>query len=84
MLVLSRKHGERIFIGEDIVLTIVRIGGNTVRIGIEAPTTMRVVREELQPEAEPLTFEMELPEGEELDLSQLANWMCANWPHSPD
>lgn len=48
MLVLSRKAGERIQIGPDIVVTIVRIAGNTVRIGVEAPAELAVVREELK------------------------------------
>lgn len=48
MLVLSRKPGERILIGDDITLTIVRIGPNNVRIGIEAPRDTNIVREELQ------------------------------------
>lgn len=47
MLVLSRKPGEKILIGEDVTVTIVRIGPNTVRIGIEAPRSMNIVREEL-------------------------------------
>ena len=48
MLVLSRKVGERILVGDDIRITIVRIGGGGVRVGIEAPPTMNVVREELK------------------------------------
>lgn len=47
MLVLSRKTSERILIGDEIAITIVRIGPNSVRIGIEAPKTMNIVREEL-------------------------------------
>lgn len=47
MLVLSRKAGEQILIGEDISIEVVRIGPNTVSIGIEAPKTMRVDREEI-------------------------------------
>mgnify|MGYP002074903144 CR=1 FL=1 len=47
MLVLSRKSGERILIGYEIAVTIVRIGPNTVRLGIEAPRDMNIVREEL-------------------------------------
>jgi carbon storage regulator len=47
MLVLSRKPGERILIGDQISVTIVRIGPNTVRIGIDAPRDMNIVREEL-------------------------------------
>jgi len=49
MLVLSRKEGERIIIGDGIVLTINRIAGNRVAIGIEAPRDVRVVRGELDP-----------------------------------
>lgn len=47
MLVLSRKPGEKILIGDDIKVVVVRIGPNTVRIGIEAPRHLHVVREEL-------------------------------------
>lgn len=47
MLVLSRKPGERILIGDDVAVTVVRIGPNNVRIGIEAPRSMNIVREEL-------------------------------------
>ena len=47
MLVLSRKPGERILIGEDISITVVRIGPNTVRLGIDAPKDKNIVREEL-------------------------------------
>ncbi|HMO14414.1 MAG TPA: carbon storage regulator CsrA [Pirellulaceae bacterium] len=48
MLVLSRKVGERILIGENIAVTVVRITGGGVRIGIEAPAELPVIREELQ------------------------------------
>lgn len=52
MLVLSRKAGERILIGEDVVINIVRIGPNTVKIGIDAPKNVSIVREELCEPAE--------------------------------
>jgi carbon storage regulator len=48
MLVLSRKVGERIWIGEHISVTVVRVTGGGVRIGIEAPAELPVVREELK------------------------------------
>ena len=48
MLVLSRKIGERILIGEDIAITVVRITGGGVRLGIEAPNELPVIREELK------------------------------------
>ena len=47
MLVVSRKVGERIRIGDEIAVTIVRLTGGGVRIGIEAPREMPVIREEL-------------------------------------
>jgi carbon storage regulator len=48
MLVLSRKVGERILIGEDISVTVVRIAGGAVRIGVEAPPELAVIRQELK------------------------------------
>ncbi len=52
MLVLSRKVGEKILIGKDIAITVVRITGGGVRIGVEAPSELAVVREELKDELE--------------------------------
>ena len=46
MLVLSRKIGEKILIGDNIVLTIVKIDRNQIRLGIEAPHDVPVFREE--------------------------------------
>lgn len=48
MLVLSRKVGERIWIGDEISVTVVRVTGGGVRIGIQAPAELAVVREELK------------------------------------
>ena len=50
MLVLSRRESQRIRLGESIVLTIVRVNGDRVRVGIEAPPEIRVRRAELEPE----------------------------------
>lgn len=47
MLVLSRKESQRVRLGEDIVLTIVRVSGDKVRLGIEAPGDLLILREEL-------------------------------------
>ena len=52
MLVLSRKVGEKILIGDSISVTVVRISGGGVRIGIEAPADLPVVREELSKNSE--------------------------------
>lgn len=49
MLVLSRKLGEKIVIGDNIVVTVVKIDRNQIRIGIEAPGDVPVFREEILP-----------------------------------
>jgi carbon storage regulator len=49
MLVLSRKLGEKVMIGEGIVLTVVKVDRNQVRIGVEAPKDVPVYREEIAP-----------------------------------
>ena len=47
MLVLTRKTDEEILIGEDIKIKLVRVRGNSVRLGIDAPRDVRIVRGEL-------------------------------------
>ncbi len=49
MLVLSRKQSQRIKLGDSIVITVVRVSGDKVRLGIQAPPDMLVLREELDP-----------------------------------
>ncbi len=55
MLVLSRKLNETIVIGDNIRLTVVGIAGNQVRLGIEAPGDVKIMREELLFRNEPQT-----------------------------
>jgi carbon storage regulator CsrA len=50
MLVLTRKTTEKIQIGDSIVVTILRVKGQTVRVGIDAPREVRVIRSELPAE----------------------------------
>jgi carbon storage regulator len=47
VLVVSRKIGERILIGDKIAVTVVKLAGGAVRLGVEAPAEMAVMREEL-------------------------------------
>lgn len=49
MLVLSRRQHQRIRLGDSIVVTVVRVSGDKVRLGIEAPKDMVILREELEP-----------------------------------
>lgn len=53
MLVLTRKVGEKIVIGGNIELTVLEIQGTRVRLGFEAPDSVRVLRSELIPQSPP-------------------------------
>lgn len=48
MLVLSRKPGEKLIIGDNITVTVNRVAGNRVTLGIDAPSDVRIVRGELE------------------------------------
>jgi carbon storage regulator len=47
VLVLSRKPGESVRIGDDVVVCVIESGHGQVRVGIEAPSAVRVLREEI-------------------------------------
>jgi carbon storage regulator len=47
MLIITRRPGERIVLGDDIVVTVMEISGQTARIGIAAPRALPVYREEI-------------------------------------
>ncbi len=52
MLVLSRKPGERILIGQDIEVTVLEVSGKLVRIGITAPSSVTILRSEVKEQIE--------------------------------
>ena len=65
MLVLTRKRGEVIRVGENVVVKVIKLGRGSVKIGIEAPADVRVLRGELEPlvedSAEPAPLEADDP-----------------------
>ena len=74
MLVLSRKPGEKVCIGDDITLTVVSVSGNHIRLGIEAPAHIGVLRSELAASA--------IPAAEELLPSAASGNMAQRQPRS--
>ena len=74
MLVLSRKQSQRIKLGDSIVITVVRVAGDKVRLGIDAPRDMLVLRDELEPhEVRSLgTTEIDIPTASLAALSRSA------------
>lgn len=54
MLVLARKPGQKLFIGNEVVVTVVRVGPASVRLGIECPREMNVRREECRADRKPV------------------------------
>ena len=61
MLILTRRVGEKLIIGENVVVTVLGVKGNQIRIGIDAPPEIQVHREEI--------FQRILQEREEADGS---------------
>ena len=73
MLVLSRKESQRIRLGDSIVITIVKISGDKVRVGIEAPNNVLVLRDELETrDSAAPSVESELPAAAPVALRQSA------------
>lgn len=74
MLVLSRKVGEKVVIGGNITVTITRVAGNRVTLGIDAPVSVRVVRGELAatPSADAPAAAESAPPSDGIQLQNLA------------
>jgi carbon storage regulator len=73
MLVLSRKQSQRIKLGDSIVITVVRVAGDKVRLGIDAPRDMLVLRDELEPhEMASAPLELEISAAELASLARSA------------
>jgi carbon storage regulator len=47
MLIITRRPGEKIMLGDDVVIEVMEVSGSSVRIGIDAPRSVRVFREEI-------------------------------------
>ena len=68
MLIITRKKGESLMIGEDIEIIISKIDDGSVKIGIKAPRDIEILRKELYEEVE-----QENKEATKIDISMLSN-----------
>jgi carbon storage regulator len=72
MLILTRKEGEKVFIGTDIKISIISVSENQVKVGIEAPPNVKILREELYEKIKQSMIESKLQTKPEIDeLSNL-------------
>ncbi|GBD90555.1 hypothetical protein BMS3Abin04_01272 [bacterium BMS3Abin04] len=71
MLVLTRKSKEKIRIGTDIVITVITTSDNQVKIGIEAPEDVKILREELYQKVKDHTISASLNSKLNIDFNKL-------------
>ena len=72
MLILSRKENEKILIDEEIEISVVEIKGNKVKIGIEAPDEVEILREEVYESVK--KENIEASQDRKLNLDKLKNF----------
>lgn len=73
MLILTRKLGESVYIGDDIKVTLMEIKGNQVRVGVQAPSSVRIYREEIYLQIlEENKSAAQLSQGTPADLADVA------------
>ncbi len=70
MLILTRKSGEGLFIGDDIRITVLEIRGKQIRLGIEAPADVVILREEIYRRIQEQNLQAAAVQG--VDLKELA------------
>ncbi|MCC6494161.1 MAG: carbon storage regulator [Pirellulales bacterium] len=79
MLVLSRKIGEKIHVGNDITIEVRRVAGNRVTLAVDAPRNVRILRGELREAA----LEFEPAASEEAATSLVVSQRLASVPAMP-
>ena len=73
MLILSRKTNEKIIIGNDITVSIIEVRGDQVKIGVEAPRTVKVYRQEIYQAIQSENKEAVISVNSDSQLNALSN-----------
>ena len=73
MLILSRKTNEKIIIGNDITVSIIEVRGDQVKIGVEAPRTVKVYRQEIYQAIQSENKEAVISVNSDSQLNELSN-----------
>ncbi len=85
MLVLTRKPGQSIVIGEEIIVTVLEVRGDQVRLGVQAPRELPIHREEVYNLIRTENIEAVQADSRALDgLEKLLNSSPSSRPHSPE
>ena len=82
MLVLTRNVGESIVIGDDVIVKVIEVRGDVVRLGVEAPASVRIYREELYREL--VEANRAAAAGPQEELSALLAQAAARKRQTPD
>jgi carbon storage regulator len=69
VLILTRRVGENVIVGDDIVISVIEVRGDAVRIGVQAPRTLSVHREEVWLELQKANARAASPSEEALDAT---------------
>lgn len=76
MLNITRRRGERVVLGDDVFISVLEVSGQTVRLGIDAPRSVRVYREEIWLEVK-RENEASAEAAAAAELSDAATWRAA-------
>lgn len=84
MLILTRRSGESVMVGDDIVITVFEVRGDAVRIGIKAPRSVAVHREEVYLELQATNQQAASPDEDVVDALRLPSAAEPVAPAAPE
>ncbi len=83
MLVLTRRAGESVMVGDDVVITVLEVRGDVIRLGVQAPRTIQVHREEVYRELQRANREAASPSESAVQAASRLLGPGQRGPHCP-